>query len=1123
MGYGHLAEEEIRGASRRVLRPAEGERQEAGERFVGRERELAQLGGALDKIAAGHGRMFLVSGEPGIGKTRLADEFSARAQARGLQVVWGRCWARAGSLAYWPIIQIIRVFAERPDFAQLAEALGPGIEHVAALVPEIVRPAPVGKRTGLGRIDPEQARFRLFDAVATLFKSVAQREPLVIVIDDLHDADLAALQMVCFLARALKDSPILLIGTHREAEVERSPELRALFAALARESAQLPLRGLSLLDATSLVRDRAGIVLDDRFLATLHQTTGGNPLFLGGVVQTLMTEGKLEHTGQLKAADLKLPPNVHSAIARQLSELSERTNSLLAIASVLGVEFELAPLGRVAAVPAAEIPECLDEAVVAGIVASVSESGHCRFAHALIRAAIYEAIGAADRSRLHKRIGEVFEDLYRADLTPHLGELAYHFRLSAQTGDLDKAIDYSIRAGKAAYESFAYEEVALHWEAAAVLQKEQGADPKERARLLEDLGAAPLLGLEKKGVEYLEQALKLYEGLGQVEAAARVHVKIGHSLIILNDLVLRSFPLALSHFRRAETLLGESQDFGLRCSLYLGLSVVASELVQGDQASEASRRALEIGTQSGDGHLWVWGALAYATSRFDAGDLAEAFQLLNQAWQKADELNSTTAAAIAAGSACYWNALLWNPQEGEEWALRELSRSRLEHAPSLRRRLFHNLAHASVFAGKLNETRQFLTETPCLLVEANVAFYAGNWSQAESTLLRDLEEQGRRPGRPEQEAFAMLWLGRLHHARSEYSKAENLLCRALTIVQGQHFYTEIDIRSELTVLYADSARANEALPHLARLREIINAGENWCGLAGHVARAEASVALAEGKFQEAEGHFEEAVGISRRFQIPWDEAEALHRWGRALVAARKHHGAIERFDAAVKIYQSHDAGLSWIDRVIADRDRAVSALQTAEAEQVAENTAHNIFRKQGAYWAISFGGAEFNLKDAKGLHYIARLLRYPGEQVSAIDLAALASEGTSGAQRTVDLGDAGEVLDAKARADYKHRLVELREEIERSRRINDPRATESAEAEYEALSRQLIAAAGLGGHTRKVASHRERARVAVTKSIKTAIESIGACNPALGRHLGNSIRTGHFCCYANSEAARWHF
>ena len=176
MGYGHLAEEAIRGASRRVLRrpvlKASVRRLASGSSVASA--NLRNSAGALDKIAAGHGRMFLVSGEPGIGKTGWPMTFWLGPRlAWPAGRLWGRCWARAGSLAYWPIIQIIRVFAERPDFAQLAEGLASAIEHVAALVPEDVRPAPVGKRTGLRRIDPEQVRFRLFDAVATLFKSVA--------------------------------------------------------------------------------------------------------------------------------------------------------------------------------------------------------------------------------------------------------------------------------------------------------------------------------------------------------------------------------------------------------------------------------------------------------------------------------------------------------------------------------------------------------------------------------------------------------------------------------------------------------------------------------------------------------------------------------------------------------------------------------------------------------------------------------------------------------------------------------------------------------------------------------------------------------------------------------------
>src|SRR5216684_8244306 len=318
--------------------------------FVGRDRELTQLGSGLSDAIAGRGRLFLLSGEPGIGKTRLADEIVAEASNRGIRVTWGRCWEGGGAPAYWPFIQILRACAERPDFAQLTEALGAGVVQLASLVPEIIRPLPGhGERGASERVDPEAARFRLYDAVATLLKSLAHRQPLVVVIEDLHDADLAALQMLRFLARALKESPILLIGTHREAEVERSVELRALFAELARDSLQLSLRGLGQTDAAALVRDRTGVELGAQSLATIHQTTAGNPLFLHGVVQMLIAEGKIEHQENLAAAQLKLPPNVRSAIQRQLGRLSVRTNSMIAIAAALGVEFELAPLQRLAA------------------------------------------------------------------------------------------------------------------------------------------------------------------------------------------------------------------------------------------------------------------------------------------------------------------------------------------------------------------------------------------------------------------------------------------------------------------------------------------------------------------------------------------------------------------------------------------------------------------------------------------------------------------------------------------------------------------------------------------------------------------------------------------------------
>jgi non-specific serine/threonine protein kinase len=254
--------------------------------------------------------------------------------------------------------------------------------------------------------------------------------------------------------------------------------------------------------------------------------------------------------------------------------------------------------------------------------------------------------------------------------------------------------------------------------------------------------------------------------------------------------------------------------------------------------------------------------------------------------------------------------------------------------------------------------------------------------------------------------------------------------------------------------------------------------------------------------------------------LPWKEADAFFDWGNALVEIHDFAGAEEKFDAAIEVYHRIEAGQPWIDRVIAERARAVSAAKVTP-ERAPDR---KVFREQGDYWAISFDGAEFNLRDTKGLHYLAHLLRNPDEQVSAIDLAALESASDSAKpQRTVDLGDAGEVLDAKARNEYRRRLEELREEIARTRRMNDVGAAERAEAEYEELTEHLSAAAGLGGRIRRTGSHRERARVAVTRSIRSSIESIRLSSPSMSRHLTSSIRTGHFCRYSPALPTVWQF
>src|SRR5271168_2643028 len=218
--------------------------------FLGRERELTELRAALEDANAGRGRLFLFSGEPGIGKTRLAEEIAREAATRGMRAVWGRSWEGGGAPAYWPWVQILRslVFDSKSTRTRSAAV----VPEVAKLIPELASEA-----HGEPPSDPKQAQFRLFDAVTTALKDAARAQPLVLILDDLHEADQSSLEMMKFIARALPESYLLIVGTCRDAEVRRSPMLSELITEIVRGGSQMLLGGLLPREVRDLVVARS--------------------------------------------------------------------------------------------------------------------------------------------------------------------------------------------------------------------------------------------------------------------------------------------------------------------------------------------------------------------------------------------------------------------------------------------------------------------------------------------------------------------------------------------------------------------------------------------------------------------------------------------------------------------------------------------------------------------------------------------------------------------------------------------------------------------------------------------------------------------------------------------------
>ncbi len=367
--------------------------------------------------------------------------------------------------------------------------------------------------------------------------------------------------MLKFVARGLRDSQIVVIGNYRDVEVRRSQTLSNAIAELLREGDHIPLAGLAESEVARMVEARAALAPSASFVADLHRATAGNPLFVDGVVRVLITEGKLAGAERLDLSGFKLPEGSRGAIRKRLAMLSADAQALLAVAAVIGQEFESGLLERVNNLPVERPSDLLEEAATSGLIVSLGGSRH-RFTHPLIREALYNESAAAERIALHRRIADALEKIYASDLSPHLAELAHHY---LQSRDLDKAIDYLIRAGDAAAAKFALREAESFWEDALYLFEAQGSDPVRHAELL--VRAAILRpGREAQAVERLEQALAIYEKLEMRAKTADVHVRL--LMIFGNDPALVDLDRAGAHFRKAEALLVELPVNESLASLY---------------------------------------------------------------------------------------------------------------------------------------------------------------------------------------------------------------------------------------------------------------------------------------------------------------------------------------------------------------------------------------------------------------------------------------------------------------------------------------------------------------------------------------------------------------------------
>jgi predicted ATPase len=479
---------------------------------------------------------------------------------------------------------------------KLLSIMGPGAADIAQVVSEIKERLP--DLSPPPPLEPEQARFRLFDSVTTFLKNASKLQPLVVILDDLHWADKPSLLLLQFLARELKDASILVIGAYRDMELGRQHPLAQTLGELSRLglSARILLRGLTEQDVARFIEMTAGIKPTAHLVKTVYQQTEGNPFFLNEIVRLLVVEGQLERPHPNTASGVRIPEGVREVIGRRLDQLSDECNRILTMASVIGREFSLEVLEPLSETSADQLLELLDEAMAARVINEVPQIvGQYSFVHALIRETLYDEISTARRVRFHRRIGECLENLNANHPDSHLPELAYHFFQAAPAGNSDKAIDYAIRAAKRGILSLAYEEAAVHYERArAVMELQDEADQEQRAEISLALGDAQMkAGNSAQAREAFLEGADIARRRGAPEQLARAALGIGSGMAAAGKVD----QVQVSLLREALDVLGE-EDTALRARLLSQLSLAL--YYSPEQRDKINQRAVEMARRVND-------------------------------------------------------------------------------------------------------------------------------------------------------------------------------------------------------------------------------------------------------------------------------------------------------------------------------------------------------------------------------------------------------------------------------------------------------------------------------------------------------------------------------------------
>jgi len=953
----------------------------------------------------------------------------------------------------------------------------------------------------------EGARARMFDDVIDLLATSAADTPLLLVLDDVHDADASSLELLGYVARQLRATSVVILATCRDGEAAWAGRGR-IRGELARAGRSLPLATLSTEDVAELIAASGAAPAADT-VRVVASRTGGSPLLVTELVTHLRSRGGL---GDPVTA-LALPESVRALVAGRLARLPAPTAAAVSVAAVVGRETDIAMLSALVGTPPAELDRLLDPARVEGLILD-TEPARAAFGHDLLRDAVYQAIPAQERYSLHTRIAA---QLARSGVDS--ASVAHHL-LQAGPDQRVPAARSAARAGEQASAINAYEDAAQWYARAAAALDGITAEAEHRAELLVEQGEALVAAGDPTAAR---AAFRAAAGAGRqlgsapllARAALGLAGRVGFEVPLLDGEQVELLTEARDALPADETVL--------RALTAARLSVALTLLAGEERRAELSAEAVELARAAGDA-----GALCQALAA--RCDIMSGPEHNRSRVDWTDEIVTTAAAHRSPGLELLGRrlrlvALL---EAGDISAADGEVRAYAVTAASLRQPLYswYVPLWQAMFAlseGRIGDCEAHLADAERLgrgAGSGNAEPLLGTLGWCVAAELDDRERLAELFAGVDLTVYGGVWpyvamalvaaqLGRTAEAAARLDALAPRLAGAPRDSEWLPMMTQL---SELIAAVGGHPIAGWAYQQLLPCAELFVVEGIGAALRGPVQRHLGILAAALGDTTAAAAHFDQAVERARGIGAALFVARTLRDAGLALADPK-------RIAAARELYQALGVAKRAAELTPASAEHEMAP--TSSDPSVAPG---NLFLREGEFWTLRYQGQQARLRDTKGLRDLAVLLNAPGAEFPAVELAAARSAASVARVPAGELhepGDLGEVVDAQARAAYRGRLLELDEQEADADARGDQQRSIALASERDALVAQLSAAYGLGGRARRAGHPAERARTAVTARIRDALRRINAAHPALGAHLRKSVNTGTFCGYHPEQPTTW--